>query len=26
MTPEQVVDYVKRLNNEIFHRMIKSGA
>ena len=25
MTPEEVVDYVKRLNNEIYHRMIKSG-
>lgn len=26
MTPEEVVDYVKRLNNEIFNRMIRPGA
>ena len=25
MTPEQVVDYVRELNNEIFQRMIKPG-
>ena len=26
MTPAQVVNYVKELNNEIFHRIIKPGA
>jgi two-component sensor histidine kinase len=26
LTPAQVVDYVKQLNNEIFHRIIKPGA
>ena len=25
MTPAQVVNYVKELNNEIFHRIIKPG-
>ena len=26
MTPEQIVSYVKALNDEIFRRMIKPGA
>lgn len=26
MTPAEVVNYVKELNNEIFHRIIKPGA
>ena len=26
MTPAQIVSYVKALNDEIFHRMIKPGA
>jgi hypothetical protein len=26
MTPDEVVDYVNRLNNSIFSRMIKPGA
>jgi hypothetical protein len=26
MTPAEVVSYVKELNNEIFHRIIKPGA
>lgn len=25
MTPAQIVNYVKELNNEIFHRIIKPG-
>lgn len=26
MTPSQIVEYVRELNNEIFQRMIKPGA
>jgi iron-sulfur cluster repair protein YtfE (RIC family) len=26
MTPVEIVEYVKELNNEIFNRMIKPGA